>query len=137
MVRSRLSHLVLIPIAFLLMGARAAPLVDPDPIAVPAGLSAQDVSKAIRGAIAERGWVVSKDEAGKIDAVLNLREHTARIAIAYDTKQVKPSYVASDNLAYSEKNGTRYIHRNYLKWMQNVVTDISRALQVASIQHEK
>jgi hypothetical protein len=136
MVRTRLSYLLLIPFAFMLMGARAAPLVDPDPIAVPAGLGEKEVSKAIRSAIAQRGWVISNDENGKINAVLTLRDHTARIAIAYDKKQVKPSYVASDNLSYQEKNGTRYIHRNYLKWMQNVVADISRALQVASIQKE-
>jgi len=136
MIRPHFSHLLLIPVALLLMGARTAPLVDPDPIAVPAGLSVKDVSKAIRSGIAQRGWVVSKDEGGKIDAVLNLREHTARIAIAYDAKQVRPAYVSSDNLLYQEKKGARYIHRNYVKWMQNVVTDISRALQVASIQHE-
>ena len=136
MVRSRFAYLLLVPIAFMLMGARAAALVDPDPIAVPAGLTVKDVSKAIRAGIAQRGWVVSKDEGGKIDAVLNLREHTARIAIGYDTKQVKINYVSSENLAYSEKNGARYIHRNYLKWIQNVVSDISRELQLASIKRE-
>jgi len=136
MVRAHFSYLLLIPVAFLLIGARSTPLQDPDPIPVPSGLSGQDVSKAIRGAIVQRGWVVSKDENGKIDAVLHLREHVARITIAYDTKQVKPVYVSSENLLYQEKNGTRYIHRNYANWMQNVVADISRALQVASIQHE-
>jgi hypothetical protein len=136
MARSRLAYLLLIPIAFMLMGARGAPLVDPDLIAVPAGLAAKDVSKAIRAGIVQRGWVVSKDENGRIDAVLNNRQHTARIAIAYDPKQIKISYVSSDNLNYEEKNGARYIHRNYLKWMQNVVGDITRELQLASIKHE-
>lgn len=78
MLRSRLAYLMLVPVAFLLMGApaRAAPLADPAPIAVPAGLSAQDVSKAIRSGIVQRGW------------------------------------------------------------MMNVITDISRQLQVAAIEHE-
>ncbi len=134
MARSRLAYLLFIPLAFLLMGARGAPLLDPDPINVPAGLTAQDVSKAIRTGIATRGWVPNKDEHGQIDAVLNLRDHTARIAINYDTKLVKVTYVSSDNLDYSEKNGARYIHRNYNNWIHNVVGDISRQLQVASVK---
>jgi hypothetical protein len=136
MSRSPLTYLLLIPIAFMLMGARATPLVDPDPIAVPSGVAVKDVSKAIRAGIATRGWVVNKDEKGVIDAVLNNRGHTARVAINYDAKQVKISYVSSDNLNYSEKKGGRYIHPNYLKWIQNMVGDISRELQLASIKHE-
>lgn len=136
MVHSRLRlGLLLVPIALLLMGA-GAPLVDPDPIAVPPGLAAKDISKAIRMGVAQRGWVVAKDDPGKIDAVLSLRTHVARIAIAYDQKQVKINYVSSENLDYAEKDGGRKIHRNYNKWIQNVVSDISKQLQVASIQAE-
>ena len=65
MARSRSLTLLLIPFAFLLMGARGAPLVDPQPIAVPAGLTAKDVSKAIRTGIVSRGWIVGKDEKGQ------------------------------------------------------------------------
>jgi hypothetical protein len=132
--RTRLASLLLVPLALLLMGA--AVLVDPEPIAVPAGLAAKDVSKAIRAGIVQRGWVVLKDEKGKIDAVLNLRKHEARVAIAYDPKQVTIKYASSDNLDYSEKNGVRHIHKNYNKWITNMVQDIQRALQSASIQNE-
>jgi hypothetical protein len=135
MARSRLLALLLIPIGFLLMGARGAPLVDPPPIVVPAGLTAQDVSKAIRAGVATRGWIVNKDEHGQIDATLNNREHQVVLAIVYDAKQVKINYVSSQNMNYSEKNGTRYIHRKYTQWTQNVVADINRELQVASIKH--
>jgi hypothetical protein len=135
MSRSRLTYLLLIPVAFLLMGARAVPLVDPAPIPVPAGLSAKDVSRAIGTGIALRKWVVTKDENGKIDAELHLRDHIARIAIACSTKLVTPTYVSSDNLEYSEKKGVRYIHRNYLNWMKNVETDITNALRIAADQH--
>jgi hypothetical protein len=131
--RTRLASLLLVPLALLLMGAV---LVDPEPIAVPAGLAAKDVSKAIRAGIVQRGWVVLKDEKGTIDAVLNLRKHEARVAIAYDPKQVTIKYGSSDNLDYSEKNGVRQIHKNYNKWITNMVQDIQRALQSASIQNE-
>jgi hypothetical protein len=136
MARSRLITLLLVPLAFLLMGARGAPLVDPSPLAVPAGLTAKDVSKAIRTGIASRGWIVNKDEKGQIDATLNNREHQVVIAIVYDAKQVKVNYVSSQNMNYSEKNGTRYIHKKYTQWTQNVIADISRELQMATIKQE-
>ncbi|MEP7244601.1 MAG: hypothetical protein ABI885_13115 [Gammaproteobacteria bacterium] len=134
--RSRLTYLLLIPVAFMLMGARSAPLVDPAPVPVPAGMAVKDVSKAIRAGVVLRGWVVSKDDGSKIDAVLNNRDHTVNIAIAYDATQVKVSYVSSDKMLYTEKNGTRYIHKKYMAWASNVANDISRELQAAAIKKE-
>jgi hypothetical protein len=136
MARSRLLTLLFVPLAFLLMGFGGSPLVDPAPLAVPPGLTVKDVSKAIRSGIAQRGWIVNKDEKGQIDATLNNREHQVVIAIVYDAKQVKISYVSSNNMNYSEKNGTRYIHKKYTQWTQNVVADINKELQVAGIKHE-
>jgi hypothetical protein len=137
MARSRLITLLLIPLAFLLMGARGAPLVDPAPLAVPAGLTVKDVSTAIRTGIATRGWIVNKDEKGQIDATLNNREHQVVVAIAYDAKQVKVNYVSSQNMNYSEKNGTRYIHKKYTQWTQNIVADINKELQLAAVRAGK
>lgn len=134
MFRTHLKALLLIPLAVLLMGS--AVLMEPQPIPVPAGLTAKDVSKAIRMGIVQRGWVVLKDENGRVDAVLNLRSHETRIAIAYDTSQVKVTYVSSQNLDYEEKKGVRRIHKNYNKWIQNVVSDISRQLQSEAIARE-
>lgn len=134
MVRTRLASLLLIPLAILLMGA--AVLVDPAPVAVPAKLSMKDVSKAIRTGIVSRGWVISKDEGGKIDAVLNVRTHEVKVAIGYDTSQVKISYVSSQNLDYDEKGGTRHIHKKYNQWVQNMANDIRNALAAEAISHE-
>jgi hypothetical protein len=132
MARTRLA-LLFIPVAFLLMGARAL-IVDPEPIAVPAGISAGDVAKAIKVGIVRRGWVISKDENGQIDAVLNVRTHTARVAIPYDAKEVRIKYVSSEDLDYQEKNGQRYIHSNYVKWVRNMQADIQRELQLLTIK---
>jgi hypothetical protein len=134
MFRSRLLSLLLIPIAFVLMGA--AVLVDPPPISVPAKLSAKDVSKAIRAAIVQRGWVVAKDENGLIDAVLDVRKHEAKVAIKYDPKQIQITYVGSTNLDYDEKGGARHIHKKYNQWIDNMVGDIQRSLQAEAISHE-
>src|SRR5262245_10174820 len=108
MVRTRLLALLLIPLAFALMGATA--LIEPPPIPVPAKLTVKDVSKAIRAAIVQRGWVAAKDDKGVIDAILNVRSHEVKVAITYDPKQVLIKYVDSKNLDYEEKNGTRKIH---------------------------
>src|SRR5688500_57919 len=131
MTRARLSYILLIPLAFLLMGARAIVLADPDPIAVPAVLDEKAVSKAIRMGLAQRGWVVSAEEPGKVDATLNLRSHVARIAITYDKEHVRIAYVSSENLLYEEKKDGRYINRNYVHWVTNVTQEISAAGQVA------
>jgi hypothetical protein len=109
----------------------AAPLVDPDPVAVPAGLDAAAVAKEIKRSLVGRTWTVSAERPGEIEATLNLRKHVARVKIAYDTKEVRLSYVSSENLDYQEKNGERQIHKNYLSWVNNVLTDLSRNLQLA------
>jgi hypothetical protein len=132
MKRSRLAYLLLIPIAFLLMGARQIPLVDPAPIAVPAGLTVKAVSSAIRTGVSRHGWIVNKDDAGKMEAILNIRKHSTRVTIAYDKANVKIAYAGSENLLYEEKNGQRFIHRNYQNWLNNLVSDISSALQIAA-----
>jgi hypothetical protein len=133
MARNRLAALLLVPLAFMLMGAKAA-LVDPDPIAVPAGIAAPDVAKAIKVGIIRRGWVVEKDENGQIDAVLNVRTHTAKVAIAYNTKEARIKYVSSNDLDYQEKNGARFIHGNYMKWVRNMEADIQRELQLLTVK---
>jgi hypothetical protein len=128
----RLLALLLVPLAFMLMGA--AELVDPQPIAVPAGVAAADVAKAIKTGIVRRGWVVTKDENGQIDATLNIRAHTAKVAIPYNTKEVAIRYVDSSELAYSEKKGKRYIHGNYIKWIRNMQADIQRELGLLAVK---
>lgn len=126
MTRKRFAALLFFPLALMLMGA--AVLKDPDPIAVPAGISAADVAKAIKVGVSGRGWTVSSDENGRIDAVLYIRSHVARVAIHYDTQQVSIQYVSSENLDYRERRGKRYIHSNYMRWIRNIQLDIQREL---------
>lgn len=107
-------------------------LVDPAPIAVPEGLTEKAVGKSIRTGIAGRGWVVSRSEAGFMEATLNLRSHMAKVGITYDTKTIQIRYLESTNLDYAEKKGVRRIHGNYLKWINNMVRDINLQLQAAA-----
>ena len=133
MARTRLAALLIVPLAFMLMGMRAV-LVEPEPITVPAGISAADVAKAIKVAIVRRGWVVTKEESGQLDATLNVRTHMLKVAIPYSDKQVSIKYVASEDLDYQEKSGVKYIHNKYMTWTRNMKVDIERELQVLTIK---
>ena len=133
MARSRLIALLLVPLAFMLMGAKAV-LVDPEPVSVPAGIALPDVAKAIKVGIVRRGWVVTKDGNGQIEAVLNVRSHMAKVNIPYSTKEVAIHYAGSDNLDYQEKDGVKYIHGNYVKWAKNMQSDIQRELQLLTVK---
>ena len=113
--------------------ARKAELVDPGPVAVPAGLSQEQVAKDVKRALIGRGWVVALEQPGHIESTLNLRTHVARIDIRYDTQQVKIAYVDSRDLDYKQKNGKRWIHPNYLSWVDNIVKDMSTNMQLTAM----
>jgi hypothetical protein len=129
MSRSRLAALLVIPLACLLMGSSKVALTDPQPLAVPAGLTIQDVNKAIKMGIASRqGWSVTKEEANQIEATLNVRQHMLKVTIPYSAKEVALKYVDSQNLDYSEKKGVKYIHEKWVGWTRNLLSDIQREL---------
>jgi hypothetical protein len=134
--RSRLAALLLIPLAFLLMGARTMQIEDPPPISVPSNLSLKEVSKAIRTGLSRRDWMVTRDEGGRMDATLHNRKHVVKISLSYTKQSVKIVYAGSENMNYEEKNGIKFIHRAYKKWMDNTVQDITTALQNASLDNK-
>lgn len=123
--------LCLLPLLLLLTGFRDAPLVDPDPIAVPAGVEGKAVSLAVRQALATRGWTVTEEQPGEIKSTLHLRDHTARIVLSWDARQLHIKYVDSENLKYHMEKGVPYIHKNYLGWIQNLTHDIGINLMLA------
>ena len=130
MLRSRLLVILLLPILLMLMAARQAPLVDPDPIAIPAKITDAQVAKSIRGALINRKWTVTDEKPGEIKSTLMLRDHKVRIDITWDKRQIQIRYVDSENLKYEVENGKRLIHKNYLGWINNLVTDISANLNL-------
>jgi hypothetical protein len=132
MKKSKVWLLAFVPFLALLMGARQVPLEDPEPIAIPAGVSQAAVAKAIKVALLDNKWQVVKDEAGRIEGKLDLRSHSVTLAIPYDAKQVRVQYVTSDNLLYEEKDGQKLIHRNYRNWLKNVVVGIQRNLMMST-----
>lgn len=136
MVRSRVLALLLVPLAFLLMGGAAPiPLTDPQPLAVPAGFTVEQVTKAIKLGIASRtGWTVTKEENGLIEATLNVRQHMLKVNIPYSTGSVALQYVDSQNLDYGEKKGVKVIHPKWVNWTRNLLSDIQRELNVMTVK---
>jgi hypothetical protein len=132
MIVNRLRALWVLPVALLLMAA--TPLVDPAPIAVPAGLDDKAVAKAIRLGGAQRGWIVTRQDPGAMELTLNIRTHMAKVGVKYDTQSIQLTYLDSTNLDYEEKKGNRYIHRNYPKWVNNLANDIT--VQLALVQSQ-
>lgn len=133
MQRSRLLLLLLLPMLLLTMAFRQSPLVDPAPISVPAGLTTVQVGKAVKAALIGRGWAVTAEHADGIDSTLTGNDYSARIHVAFDTTQVKISYVDSTNLKYEVKrDGERLIHTNYIGWMRFLSGDIGRNMQLIS-----
>ena len=114
--------------------ARESVLADPAPVAIPSGLAQDLVVKDIKRALAGRGWEVTGEQPGQIDATIHLREHMAKIKVTYDEAKVQFAYVDSSNLDFSEKRGRRYIHRNYLGWMTYLTTDLATNMKLTQAE---
>ncbi|HET7843154.1 MAG TPA: hypothetical protein VFL14_03325 [Xanthomonadales bacterium] len=109
-------------------------LVDPEPIPVPQNLDDAKIEQAVKASLVARTWTVDAVKPGHIDASLHLRKHVANIAIDWaGGRAVTIKYVSSENLDFKEKRGKRYIHGNYLGWIEYLKQDIQRNLQNAAV----
>lgn len=115
----------------------AAELFDPPPVPVPSGITEKELVKQIKKAFVGRNWSIEKDEKGSVKATLYLRSHVARVAANYTSEQVTLTYLSSENLNYKEKKGKRFIHKNYLTWIQNVRNDLNKNLQIEALEAEE
>lgn len=115
----------------------AKELVDPAPVAIPAGISEKELVKQIKKAFVGRNWTVEKVEDGSVKGTLYLRTHVARVAANYDKELVTFTYISSENLDYKEKNGKRMIHKNYLSWVTNVRNDLQKNLNLLAVEAEE
>jgi hypothetical protein len=123
--------LLLVPALVLVMGSRQVPLTDPAPITVPANVGTAKVEQIIGSALTARNWRIVKHVPGEVDAVYDPRDFSVTIAVHYDPQKIQINYVTSSKLKYEERDGVRYIHRNYESWIRNLVTDIQNGLMMA------
>lgn len=112
--------------------ARSAELVDPPSIQIPAGVAQAQVGREVKRALLGRGWSINQERPGEVESTLYLRGHEVRIAIGYDARAVRITYLASANLDYEEVDGKRWIHSNYLGWIGFLAGDIANNLRIAA-----
>ncbi len=110
--------------AYAARGAKT--MVIPEPIAVPAKMTEQNVAKAIRFSLLGRGWSWEKadEKPGSIDTTLNVRQHMLKMRISYGGGVVSMSYLDSAVLKYEVDEGVPKIHPNASKWMDLLAQDI-------------
>lgn len=113
--------------------ARKAPLTDPAPVSIPAGLDQEQVTKDIKRALIGRGWAIEQEQPGDITTVLHLRDHVARVHVTWDAGTIRIAYVDSTNLNYEDRRGKRFIHPNYLGWVNNIAQDMKTNLQLTAL----
>lgn len=111
---------------------RATDLVDPQPIAIPQGVSQVEAKKAVIDAMFARGWTVADESDEHVLADLHIRTHWAQVHIAIGDDDIRIAYRDSDNLKYRERRGRTVIHKNYINWVDNLVGDIRRQLARAN-----
>jgi hypothetical protein len=102
----------------------ATTLLDPPPLAIPAGDTALDVEKSILTCGIKRNWTVVDKQPGAIVLQYAAREFWVKVTVKYDSHAVSISYLDSSNLEYSKDNGVAMIHPNYNRWVNNLAHDI-------------
>lgn len=125
---------VILPfLAVLSMPAQAGrndPMYVPEPIDVPAGVSAEIIRKAVRKALFDAGFT-SRDIAaghteGKRIKSSSRNSYFAVVRVDYDSKVIRIQYKDSENLNYDAQRST--IHSTYNRWVRNVERGIRRNL---------
>jgi hypothetical protein len=91
------------------------------------GLSTDQVRAAILRAGATLGWQMKEEGPGMLAATLQLRNHTAVVAIPYSAQSYSLQYRSSTNL--DEQGGN--IHKNYNGWIQNLTRSINAQLSAS------
>lgn len=125
--------LLLIPAAALLMAT--TPLVDPQPVPIPPGLTAKEVHSTVRRTLVQREWHIDQEKPQEFVATLHVRVHSLTMRFVEDKGSIAMSYVTSENLDYEvKKNGTRIIHRKYPEWCANLAGAISRDFDLALLE---
>ncbi len=110
--------------------------IPPTPHTAPSGTPLADIAASIRLAAKEKGWQITSEEPGVMQATLPIRSHKAMVEIKYDASDFSIDYKDSFNLDYSPDDlvkGPRHrrrtvkgprIHRNYNIWVRQLADRI-------------
>jgi hypothetical protein len=123
--------LATLAVALAVAGCNSVPIqnVDQAPAISASGkpLTREQVRSAILRAGASLGWQMKDEGPNMVVANIQLRNHTAVVAIPYNANSYSIKYRASSGL--DEKGGT--IHKNYNGWVQNLTRSINSQLSAS------
>ncbi len=118
-------------LAILVLSAcTSAPLQNLQGVAVPekadgTALTANEVRASVMQGCVSKGWTPREQKPGLIHCSINVRSHSAEVAIPYTTREYDIRYVGSTNL---DDDGEGRIHRNYNRWVANLSAAIQQEL---------
>ena len=124
-----LKTLLLITLALICAGVQAArppvPLVNYADIAIATSSgnppSAEQFKQAVVNGGATKNWTVTQQPDGKLVARIEVRgKHSVSVEISFASKSYSLQYKSSDNMQYSDNNGSPIIHPFYNVWVKNL-----------------
>lgn len=115
---------------FALSACTSAPLQNMHGVAVPekadgTALTTNEVRASIMQGCVSKGWTPREQKPGLIHCGINVRSHSAEVAIPYSTSDYDIRYLGSTNL---DDDGEGRIHRNYNRWVANLSAAIQQEL---------
>ena len=124
----KLLLLVLVAVSIALAGCGTDPLIDPPPMAIPAGRTAADVEQTVTAVASENGWFVVERKPGRLVLRYSPRDFWVNVEVHYDEQQIVIRYLDSSNLKYHMEGDHPNIHPNYNRWVNNLAHDIQNRL---------
>ncbi len=104
--------------------ATTAPIESPVTQNIPTGLTDNEVKGVIVTTASAREWRVSKSSKGSLEMFYARGKVSATIRVDYTTSNYTITYVSSTNM----KAAGGKIHKNYNRWIRNLVKDINTAM---------
>lgn len=86
----------------------------------------EQVGNLIESLAETRHWDITRTAPGVIDAMLVRKngKHSLAVRIEFDAKSFSIADVSSESMNYSERDGERWIHPLYNKWVGFLRRDI-------------
>lgn len=108
---------------------RAALMVDPPTFEVPAQAKPAQVKQGVKQAMLGLRWAVDNERPGYVEGKYTGGGYWVRIGVSYVGSSVSIRYLTSNGLGFVEKGDKRYIHANYNKWINSLVSAIPRSVE--------
>lgn len=126
MMIKKISTVILAVLLVTMVGCRTSPIknVSDAPIAASGKYTAKDVKNGIIRAGIGLGWKMKEMKKGHILGTLHIRDHMAKVDIAYTKKSYSITYKDSSALQYDGES----IHKNYNGWITNLERSINANL---------